>query len=200
MIDHKSARDVVTEVDHLSEALILDAIRRRFPGDGILAEESGAHRRAGRGAAGEAPSAAPRALAHGRTWVVDPLDGTINYANGIPYFCVSIGLVVDGVPSAGAVHDPMRGETFWASADGPAMLGERRSTRRARSKLSDFVVSMALGGRAVATRGAGGAQGRSGRRATPAPRRSRSRTSRTAGSTRSSSRAGCRRGTSPRRA
>ena len=97
VVDHKSARDVVTEVDHLSEALILDTIQRRFPGDGILAEESGAHR----GPGGEAEG---RGLAHGRTWVVDPLDGTINYANGIPYFCVSIGLVVDGVPSAGAVH------------------------------------------------------------------------------------------------
>ena len=142
VVDHKSARDVVTEVDHLSEAMILDAIRARFPGDGILAEESGAHRARG----GE------RALAHGRTWVVDPLDGTINYANGIPYFCVSIGLVVDGVPAAGAVHDPMRGETFWASRDGAAMLGATAVHASRKEQLSDFVVSMALGGRAVTSR------------------------------------------------
>ena len=94
-VDYKSARDVVTEVDHLSEALIIAAIRERFPADGILAEESGAHR---------TPSVdGPTGLAVGRTWVIDPLDGTINYANGIPFFCVSIGLVVDG-PSGGRRH------------------------------------------------------------------------------------------------
>ncbi len=164
VIDHKSARDVVTEVDHLSEALILEAIRARHPGDGILAEESGAHhgsggagqgtrrRRATAAGTAEAAGAAGRALAHGRTWIVDPLDGTINYANGIPYFCVSIGLVVDGVPSAGAVHDPMRGETFWAAGDGPAMLGDAPIHASRKDKLSDFVVSMALGGRAVSSR------------------------------------------------
>ena len=70
-VDHKSARDVVTEVDHLSEDLILDAIRSRFPADGILAEESGAH--------GAAPSGS---LAAGRTWVIDPLDGTITTRTG----------------------------------------------------------------------------------------------------------------------
>ena len=168
VIDYKSARDVVTEVDHLSEAMILDAIRKRFPGDAILAEESGAHpgpaantptsprtarvTKEARAAEAAAAEAAIRGLAHGRTWVIDPLDGTINYANGIPYFCVSVALVVDGVPSVGAVHDPMRGETFWAAADGPAMLGETPIRASRKAKLSDAVVSMALGGRAVATR------------------------------------------------
>ena len=74
-IDYKSARDVVTEADHLSEALILDAIRARFPDDAILAEETGEHR----AVAGEAPTSG-----RGRVWIVDPLDGTVNYANGIP--------------------------------------------------------------------------------------------------------------------
>lgn len=147
-IDHKSPKDVVTEVDHLSEALILGAIREAFPGDGILAEESGAHHAAGPDLA----TAAARALASGRTWIVDPLDGTINYANGIPYFCVSIGLVVDGTPAAGAVCDPMRGETFWAAADGPAMLGDRVIHASSKPLLSDYVVSLALGGRAISTR------------------------------------------------
>ncbi len=153
-IEHKSARDVVTEVDHLSEALILGAIRERFPDDGILAEESGAHHAAGRGGrgAGADAEATLRALASGRTWIVDPLDGTVNYANGIPYFCVSVGLVVDGRPAVGAVHDPMRDETFWAAADGPAMLGDRIVHASRKDKLTDYVVSLALGGRAVATR------------------------------------------------
>jgi fructose-1,6-bisphosphatase/inositol monophosphatase family enzyme len=148
-IDYKSARDVVTEVDHLSEALILQAIRTRFPGDGILAEESGAHR--GRAADAAAADAA-RSLSSGRTWIVDPLDGTVNYANGIPFFCVSIGLVVDGRPAAGAVHDPMRGETFSAVAGGPARLGDIEVRASEKPELTDAVVHLALGGRAVATR------------------------------------------------
>ncbi len=142
-VDYKSARDIVTEVDHLSEALILDAIRERFPGDGILAEESGEHRTV----AGDAPSAGA-----GRVWIVDPIDGTINYANGIPMFCVSIGLAVDGVPAVGVVHDPTRHETFSAAADGPALLDGVRVTASDKERLTDFVVSLALGGRSVATR------------------------------------------------
>jgi myo-inositol-1(or 4)-monophosphatase len=161
-IDYKSARDVVTEVDHLSEALILGAIREQYPTDGILAEESGAHHGKGDGGgkasaaatgAVSAADAASRALATGRTWIVDPLDGTINYANGIPYFCVSVGLVVDGRPAVGAVCDPMRGETYWATADGPAMLGDRVVHASAKDRLTDCVISLSLGGRAVATRG-----------------------------------------------
>ena len=142
-VDYKSARDIVTEVDHLSEALILDAIRERFPGDGILAEESGEHRTV----AGDAPSAGA-----GRVWIVDPIDGTINYANGIPMFCVSIGLAVDGVPAVGVVHDPTRRETFSAAADGHALLDGVPVTASDKERLTDFVVSLALGGRAVATR------------------------------------------------
>jgi myo-inositol-1(or 4)-monophosphatase len=149
-IDHKSARDVVTEVDHLSEALILAAIRDRSPGDGILAEESGAHRGPRTGPAVAEETA--RSLAHGRTWIVDPLDGTINYANGIPVFCVSVGLIEDGRPAVGAIHDPMRGETFSATADGPALLNGRPVSASGKEQLTDFVVSLALGGRAVATR------------------------------------------------
>ena len=95
-IEFKSAKDVVTEVDHLCEKLILDAIRDRFPGDGILAEESGAHQGPGaHGRPGEgsdkAGEAVARSLSSGRTWIVDPLDGTVNYANAIPFFCVSVG-------------------------------------------------------------------------------------------------------------
>ena len=139
-IDYKSARDVVTEADHLSEALIIDA---------ILAEESGEHR----AIAGEAPTSG-----RGRLWIIDPLDGTVNYANGIPFFCVSIGLVVDGRPSVGVVHDPTRGETFAGTADGPAMLtGALGSPSHAisasdKDKTSDFVVSLALSGKSAVGR------------------------------------------------
>jgi myo-inositol-1(or 4)-monophosphatase len=148
-IDYKSARDVVTEADHLSEELIIESIRAYHPGDAILAEESGEHH----AVAGEAPTSG-----RGRVWIIDPLDGTVNYANGIPFFCVSIGLVIDGRPSVGVVHDPTRAETFAATAGGPAMLMSTLGTdsfaieASDKEKLSDFVVSMALSGRSVATR------------------------------------------------
>ena len=142
-IDYKSARDVVTEADHLSEALILDAIRARYPEDALMAEETGEHR----AKAGEAPTSG-----RGRVWIVDPLDGTINYANGIPFFCVSIALVAEGRPAVGVVHDPARGETFAATIDGPATLQGHAIRASDKDKLSDFVISMALNGRSVASR------------------------------------------------
>jgi myo-inositol-1(or 4)-monophosphatase len=142
-IDFKSAKDVVTEADHMSEGLIIDAIRAVHPADGIVAEESGEHL----ASAGHAPTAGI-----GRAWVIDPLDGTINYANGIPFFCVSIALVEAGRPIVGVIHDPIRRETFAASDDGPATLDGRPIGASVKAKLSDFVVSMALSGPALASR------------------------------------------------
>jgi myo-inositol-1(or 4)-monophosphatase len=141
-IDFKSAKDVVTEVDHLSEDLILEAIRAVHPADGIIAEESGEHVGGGR-----APTAG-----EGRAWIVDPLDGTINYANGIPFFCVSIALVEAGRPVVGVIHDPIRRETFTATDVGPALLDAEPIEASDKELLSDFVVSMALSGPALITR------------------------------------------------
>lgn len=149
-IDYKSARDIVTEADHQSEALILDAVRQRHPTDAILAEETGEHQ----AVAGEAPLSG-----RGRVWIIDPLDGTVNYANGIPFFCVSIGLIIDGVPAVGVIHDPTRGETFAATSDGPALLsgslgeGSRAIHASEKERMTDFVISMALNGRSAASRG-----------------------------------------------
>ena len=140
-IDYKSATDVVTEADHLSEAHVIEAIRNAFPGDAILAEESGTH-----AAVVSGPAHSPR------TWVIDPLDGTVNYANGLPVFCVSIGLTVDGRPVAGVVLDPTRDELFAATADGPATLNDRPIVASGKDKLSDCVVSMSLSGRSVVSR------------------------------------------------
>jgi myo-inositol-1(or 4)-monophosphatase len=142
-IDYKSAKDVVTEVDHLSEALIIEAIRARHPTDGIIAEESGEHA----DGAGDAPTTGV-----GRAWVIDPLDGTINYANGIPFFCVAIALVEAGRPVVGVIHDPIRGETFAATDDGLATLGGRPIRASVKEQLGDYVVSMALSGRALVGR------------------------------------------------
>src|SRR5881392_1032818 len=133
-IDRKSRRDVVTDVDVRSEQLVISEIRRRFPDDAILAEESGSH--AG-GAAIESP----------RTWVIDPLDGTVNYANGIPFYCVSIGLVADAAPVVGAVLDPARDDLYAATADGPATLNGTEIMVSTKDALGDFVVAMAIIGR-----------------------------------------------------
>lgn len=135
-IDRKSRRDVVTEVDYTSERLILEAIQRRYPHDAVLAEESGHHERHG-----------PDGRASGRTWVIDPLDGTVNYANGIPYFCVSIGLVSADGPTVGVVLDPLRGDCFAATADGRATLNGEPIEASDKEQLGDFVVSLAIIGR-----------------------------------------------------
>jgi myo-inositol-1(or 4)-monophosphatase len=134
-IDYKSARDVVTEVDYASEKLVIAAIRDRYPDDGILAEESGHHRRQNR-----------EAFA-GRTWVVDPLDGTVNYANGIPYFCVSMALVDADGPLLGVVLDPLRDDLYAATRGGPATLNGEPVRASEKEQLGDYVVSLAVIGR-----------------------------------------------------
>ena len=135
-VRRKSRRDVVTAADYDSERLIIQAIHERFPGDGILAEESGR---------GSSPTA--RARWGGRTWVIDPLDGTVNYANGIPFFCVSIGLVEAGTPTVGVILDPLRGDCYAATAGGPATLNGVPVRASDKGELADFVVSLAIIGR-----------------------------------------------------
>ena len=131
-IRRKSRRDVVTEVDYASEQLILDAIRATYPEDTILAEESGRH-----GADGAA----------GRMWVVDPLDGTVNYANGIPFFCVSVAMVDKGRPAVGVVLDPLRDDRYQATQDGEAMLNGQPVRVSTKRSLEDFVLNLAIIGR-----------------------------------------------------
>src|SRR5438309_2537236 len=143
-IDRKSPRDVVTDVDFRSEELVISEIRRRFPGDAIVAEESGSH--SGRAPAGGAAVGGAAVKAE-RTWVIDPLDGTVNYANGIPFYCVSIGLVADGQPVVGVVLDPARGDCYQAAADGPARLNGETVEASIKESLGDYVVSMAIIGR-----------------------------------------------------
>jgi myo-inositol-1(or 4)-monophosphatase len=142
-IVHKGPRDVVTEVDQLSEELILSSIRGLFPQDALLAEESGAHR---------SPEGADPTAGTGRVWIIDPLDGTVNYANGIPIFCVSIGLAIDGRPALGVVYDPVRDELFSAlSGDGARLDGEPIH-HPAKEQLSDCVVSLAVPRRGFSAR------------------------------------------------
>jgi myo-inositol-1(or 4)-monophosphatase len=105
--EHKGRIDLVTEYDRRSEARLLALIRGRFPGHGVLAEESGAHAAAG-GA--------------GVRWIVDPLDGTTNFAHNYPFFGVSVGVETDGEVVAGAVYDPVRDEMFAAARGEGATL------------------------------------------------------------------------------
>jgi myo-inositol-1(or 4)-monophosphatase len=91
--------DLVTAADRASEERIVSRIRERFPDHGILAEEGGA-------------SGDPASVEH--LWVVDPLDGTTNFAAGLPIWSVSIGVLRRGERLAGVVHDPNRGECFTA--------------------------------------------------------------------------------------
>jgi len=134
-IEAKGPRDVVTEVDHLCEALVLRAVQERYPADSFYAEEIG-----------EVASSAVL-VGSGRVWIVDPLDGTVNYANGIPFFCISIALVADGRPVLGVVHDPTRGETFAAAIDGPALRNGEPIEVGDKELLEDLVVTLAIGGR-----------------------------------------------------
>ena len=127
----------MTDADYASERLIIQAIKERYPDDAILAEESGEH----------AGVLRDDGSGNGRTWVIDPLDGTVNYANGIPFYCVSIGLVVDDRPSVGVVLDPARDDLYSAAVDGPALLDGEPVTASAKQTLSDYVVSLAVIGR-----------------------------------------------------
>ena len=129
-ITYKSEKDVVTEVDHLSEEAILEMIGRAFPDDAFLAEESGES-----GALG---------LEADRIWVIDPLDGTVNYANGIPFFAVSIGLVIEGEPVLGVVLDPARDELFTAIQGGGAFLDGRQIRNPGKERIGDAVVHLGL--------------------------------------------------------
>ncbi len=136
-IDYKSKRDVVTNADFASEHLVINAINARYPDDAILAEESGEH----------AGVLRDDGSHNGRTWVIDPLDGTVNYANGIPFYCVSIGLVVEDRPTVGVVLDPARDDLYSATVDGPACLDGEPIEASTKDELSDYVVSLAVIGR-----------------------------------------------------
>lgn len=101
--------NLVTEMDARAEALILECLDRAFPDDAILAEEAGS--RAGRS---------------GRRWIIDPLDGTTNYAHGLPIYAVSIALESEGSVVLGVVYDPSQQELFVAERGQGAWLGDER--------------------------------------------------------------------------
>jgi myo-inositol-1(or 4)-monophosphatase len=106
-VEFKGPVNPVTEIDLQAEEIIVSRLREQFPGHRLLAEEGG-------GDEWRAPGPP--------IWLVDPLDGTNNLSHGFPHVGISLGLVEEGTPVVGVVHDPLRDETYTARAGGGASL------------------------------------------------------------------------------
>lgn len=119
-----AASDLVTEADVASERILVEALRRAFPHHAIEAEEE----------VKDAEDGRPR-------WFLDPLDGTVNYVHRLPFFAVSMGLLVAGVPEVAVVHAPALGETFHAVRDGGAFLGQERLAVRPTATLGEAILA-----------------------------------------------------------
>jgi myo-inositol-1(or 4)-monophosphatase len=107
-ITYKGAINLVTEMDHRAEAAVIEILEKEFPSHSILTEESN----------GREGSSSYR-------WILDPLDGTTNYAHGYPFFCVSLALEKDGQIIWGIIYDPLREELFAAEAGRGASVNGR---------------------------------------------------------------------------
>lgn len=122
----RGERDPVTAADRDSEALIVAAIREAFPGHAILGEEGGVR-----------PDRPPA----GTVWIVDPLDGTVNFLHGHPFYAVSIAVWHDGAPLAGVVHAPSLGEHFAAARGHGATLNGARIAVNDTPRLLDAILA-----------------------------------------------------------
>jgi myo-inositol-1(or 4)-monophosphatase len=123
-----SPTDLVSEADHAAERLIRDRLAAARPGDGFLGEEGG-------NATGSS----------GLRWVVDPLDGTINFLFGIPQWAVSIACEDERGTLVGVIYDPMRDELWTAERDGPALLDGRPIAASTRDDLATALVATGFG-------------------------------------------------------
>jgi myo-inositol-1(or 4)-monophosphatase len=123
-VQQKGVIDLVTEFDRRSEEVILSFLQKEFPDHAILAEESGRNETVSE-----------------YQWLIDPLDGTTNFAHGIPIFCVSIGLLKNNVPVVGVVYDPFRNEMFSAESGHGATLNHQPIHVSSRADLGQAVVS-----------------------------------------------------------
>lgn len=122
-IEMKGDKNLVTEVDKESERLIVTHLLSRFPGHDIVAEES----------------VYPQSGSPFR-WIIDPVDGTTNYAHGYPWFCSSIALELDGELVAGVIHNPVYDELFTATRGGGAYLNGSRLSVSARAPLANTLL------------------------------------------------------------
>lgn len=123
-VDKKGAIDLVTDVDVAVERMFRDLIAERFPDHQVLAEEFG----------GSA------AVPEGPCWVFDPIDGTTNFAHGLPIFCSTVALEIAGVAEVAAVYDPNRRELFTAERGGGAFLNGRPLRVSATADLVDAML------------------------------------------------------------
>ncbi len=121
----KSLTNPVTEVDQACEALIAKGVRKAFPDHAMLGEEGS--------------SFGPVDARY--QWIVDPLDGTVNYSHGLPMFCVSIGIYELGKPLIGVVHAPLLGETYVAERGQGAFLNGKRIRVSRQSKPLEAVLA-----------------------------------------------------------
>ncbi len=127
-VSRKGPADFVSAADRKAEEIIREKLEKARPGYGFLMEESGAV---------EGTDKTHR-------FIIDPLDGTLNFLHGVPHFAVSIGLERDGQLRAGVVFDPMRNETFWAETGEGAWVENRRLRVGSRRKLSEAVVTTGI--------------------------------------------------------
>jgi myo-inositol-1(or 4)-monophosphatase len=131
-IRFKGPRDIVTDTDTAAQLAAVGVIGDRFPDHRILAEEDPASK----------PGADGRwRIPDGVAWIIDPLDGTSNYANSLPLISVSVGVTVDGEPIAGAIYDPLREEMFEAALGQGATLNGRPLAPIKPLKLEDALVN-----------------------------------------------------------
>jgi myo-inositol-1(or 4)-monophosphatase len=125
--------DVVTAADRAVERQVVDALRRERPGDTVLGEEYGDSAEAG-----PATTGAVR-------WILDPIDGTVNYLYGLPQYAVSLAAEVDGVVVAGVVRNAATGDEWTATAGGGAWRGERRLSGSVRTTLEQTLLATGFG-------------------------------------------------------
>ena len=125
-ISQKEVNDFVTEVDHASEAIIIETLLTAYPGHGILAEESGTEKGAKNSE---------------YVWIIDPLDGTTNFIHGFPVYCISIGLCVKGKMEQAVVYDPTRNDLFTATKGRGTYLNDRRLRVSKRLHLNQCLLS-----------------------------------------------------------
>src|ERR1700681_4320155 len=124
----KGPRNFVTAADRRAEEIVYQELAKARPDYGFLGEEGGAH---------EGSDKSHR-------WIVDPLDGTMNFLHGIPHFAISIGLEREGTIVAGVVYNPVNDELFTAERGKGAFLNDQRLRVAARRRLADAVVACAL--------------------------------------------------------
>src|SRR5215475_3423110 len=124
-VSRKGPADFVSSADHKAEQTLFEELSRVRPGYGFLMEERGAI---------EGSDKTHR-------WIVDPLDGTLNFLHGIPHFAISIGLEREGVLVAGVVYNVVRDELFWAEKGTGAFLNDRRLRVAQRSDMRDALIA-----------------------------------------------------------